>query len=35
LRHDVRYEDTSSRWGERHRAWLAQVELSDQSAARS
>jgi transposase len=32
LRHDVRYEDTSSRWGERHRAWLAKVELGERGA---
>jgi transposase len=29
LRHDVRYDDTSSRWGERHRAWLARVDLGE------
>jgi transposase len=27
LRHDVRYQDTTSRWGERHRRWLARVEF--------
>ena len=32
LRHDVRYEDTTSRWGERHRAWLAQVDLGQRGA---
>jgi transposase len=32
LRHDVRYEDTSSRWGERHRRWLARVELAEPGA---
>jgi transposase len=32
LRHDVRYEDTSSRWGERHRRWLARVELAEPAA---
>jgi transposase len=32
LRHDVRYEDTSSRWGERHRRWLARVELPELGA---
>jgi transposase len=32
LRHDVRYEDTTSRWGERHRGWLAQVELGERGA---
>ncbi len=32
LRHDVRYEDTSSRWGERHRCWLAKVDLGERGA---
>jgi len=32
LRHDVRYEDTTSRWGERHRRWLAQVDLGQPGA---
>jgi transposase len=32
LRHDIRYEDTSSRWGERHRAWLAKVDLGERGA---
>jgi transposase len=32
LRHDVRYEDTSSRWGERHRRWLAQIDLGQAGA---
>jgi transposase len=32
LRHDVRYEDASSRWGERHRAWLAKVDLGERGA---
>ena len=32
LRHDVRYEDTTSRWGERHRAWLAKVDLGQPGA---
>lgn len=27
LRHDIRFEDTTSRWGERHRAWLAKLDL--------
>jgi len=27
LRHDIRYEDTSSRWGRRHREWLAKLDL--------
>src|SRR6478672_9364608 len=25
LRHDVRYQDTTSRWGERHRSWLGKL----------
>jgi transposase len=32
LRHDVRYPDTTSRWGERHRRWLARVELPEVGA---
>jgi transposase len=32
LRHDIRYEDTSSRWGERHRSWLAKVDLGERGA---
>src|SRR6516225_4924724 len=32
LRHDVRYEDTTSRWGERHRRWLAQIDLGQPGA---
>jgi transposase len=32
LRHDVRYQDTTSRWGERHRRWLALVELPEPGA---
>jgi transposase len=32
LRHDVRYEDTTSRWGERHRSWLAKVDLGEPGA---
>ena len=32
LRHDVRYEDTTGRWGERHRAWLAKVDLCERGA---
>jgi transposase len=32
LRHDVRYEDTTSRWGERHRRWLAGVDLGERGA---
>lgn len=30
LRHDVRYDDTRSRWGERHRAWLAKGQRGAQ-----
>src|SRR5205823_3556322 len=32
LRHDVRYQDTTSRWGERHRRWLARVDLREVGA---
>ena len=32
LRHDVRYEDTASAWTQRHRAWLAALELGDRGA---
>ncbi len=32
LRHDVRYEDTTSAWGQRHRAWLAKVDLGERGA---
>jgi transposase len=32
LRHDVRYEDTTSRWGQRHRSWLATVDLVQRGA---
>lgn len=32
LRHDVRYQDTTSRWGERHRRWLARIELPEPGA---
>ena len=32
LRHDVRYDDTRSWWGERHRAWVARVDLGDLGA---
>jgi transposase len=32
LRHDVRYEDTSSRWGDRHRSWLGKVDLAERGA---
>jgi transposase len=32
LRHDIRFEDTTSRWGERHRSWLAKVDLEQPGA---
>ena len=32
LRHDVRYEDSASRWSERHRTWLAKVDLGEPGA---
>jgi transposase len=32
LRHDVRYEDTTSAWTQRHRAWLTSVELGERGA---
>jgi transposase len=32
LRHDVRYEDTTSAWTQRHRSWLASVELGERGA---
>jgi transposase len=32
LRHDIRFEDTTSRWGERHRAWLAKLDLGQPGA---
>jgi transposase len=32
LRHDVRYEDTTSAWTQRHRGWLASVELGERGA---
>jgi transposase len=32
LRHDIRYEDTASAWGQRHRAWLAKVDLGERGA---
>lgn len=32
LRHDVRYEDTTSRWGQRHRSWLSKVDLGERGA---
>src|SRR5688500_476442 len=32
LRHDIRYEDTGSAWTDRHRAWLAKVDLGERGA---
>jgi len=32
LRHDVRYQDTTSAWTERHRSWLAKVDLGERGA---
>jgi transposase len=32
LRHDVRYEDTTGAWNDRHRAWLAKVDLGERGA---
>jgi transposase len=32
LRHDIRFEDTASRWGERHRCWLAKLDLGQPGA---
>jgi transposase len=32
LRHDVRYDDTTSAWNGRHRAWLAKVDLGERGA---
>jgi transposase len=32
LRHDVRFEDTTSRWGQRHRQWLGGLELGEPGA---
>jgi transposase len=32
LRHDIRFDDTASRWGERHRAWLAKLDLAQPGA---
>ena len=32
LRHDIRFEDTTSRWGQRHRAWLAKLDLGQPGA---
>jgi transposase len=32
LRHDVRYEDTTSTWNDRHRAWLGKVNLGERGA---
>ena len=32
LRHDIRYDDTASRWGRRHREWLARIDLGHPGA---
>src|SRR5262245_17477286 len=32
LRHDVRYDDTSSAWNVTHRAWLSKIDLGDRAA---
>ena len=32
LRHDVRFEDTTSTWSARHRAWLTRVDLGEPGA---
>jgi len=32
LRHDICFEDTTSRWGQRHRAWLAKLDLGQPGA---
>ena len=32
LRHDVRYEESGSAWSNRHREWLARVDLGDRGA---
>jgi transposase len=32
LRHDVRYQDTTSTWNDRHRTWLAKVDLGERGA---
>jgi transposase len=32
LPRDIRFEDTTSRWGPRHRAWLAKLELGQAGA---
>jgi transposase len=32
LRHDVRYDDTSSAWNATHRRWLSKVDLGDRAA---
>jgi transposase len=32
LRHDVRYDDTTSTWNDRHRTWLAKVDLGQRGA---
>ena len=32
LRHDVRYQDTTSSWNDRHRSWLASITLGERGA---
>jgi len=32
LRHDIRFEETTSRSGERHRSWLAKLDLPQPGA---
>jgi transposase len=32
LRHDIRYQDPTSRWGRRHRDWLARLDLGHDGA---
>jgi transposase len=32
LRHDIRYQDPTSRWGRRHRDWLARLDLRQSGA---
>jgi len=32
LLHDIRYDDTASRWGRRHREWLARIDLGHPGA---
>ena len=32
LRRNIRYQDTTSAWNDRHRAWLANVQLGERGA---